>query len=212
MKQRPVVVIAAFSGGLLMGLLLMRLLAPAQTEGLGAWGAGRILVVALGIAVALAYGTLTIAGAVQSIRSTRSEGRGVPEGPLAGQPLDRILVTAGGGPHARMALRLATEIAAHEEHGAVHLLRVVPSADDVDAGRAALQQMVRDVLGPEETVNLIVRIDSSVVNGILQEAGEGYDLLMVGASEQRALRRWLMGAIPDAVASRAPCAVLLVRA
>jgi len=45
----------------------------------------------------------------------------------------------------------------------------------------------------------------------LEEAKEGYDLLIIGASEQWFLRNWLFGAIPDRVAEQAPCSVLLVK-
>lgn len=38
----------------------------------------------------------------------------------------------------------------------------------------------------------------------------GYDLVVIGASEEWFLRNWLFGSIPDAVAERAPCSVLLV--
>jgi hypothetical protein len=57
-----------------------------------------------------------------------------------------------------------------------------------------------------------VRIHEDVVEGILQEAQEGeYDLLVIGASEEWTLKNLLGGAVPDEVANRAPCSVLMVR-
>jgi len=50
-----------------------------------------------------------------------------------------------------------------------------------------------------------------VVAGILDVAAQGYDLLIIGASEEWFLRNWLFGSIPDVIAERAPCSVLLVR-
>ena len=60
-------------------------------------------------------------------------------------------------------------------------------------------------------VSACVVPSASVVSGILNQAGNGYDLLIIGASEEWFLRNWLFGAIPDMVAERAPCSVLLVK-
>jgi nucleotide-binding universal stress UspA family protein len=52
----------------------------------------------------------------------------------------------------------------------------------------------------------------SVVGGIVAEARKGdYDLVVIGASEEWFMRNWLFGSIPDVVAERAPCSVLMVR-
>jgi nucleotide-binding universal stress UspA family protein len=53
---------------------------------------------------------------------------------------------------------------------------------------------------------------NSVVGRIVTEAQEGeYDLVVIGASEEWFMRNWLFGSIPDMVAERAPCSVLMVR-
>lgn len=54
-------------------------------------------------------------------------------------------------------------------------------------------------------------IVSLIADGILDKAGRGHDLVVIGASEAWFLRAWLFGSIPDAVAERAPCSVLLVK-
>ncbi len=43
------------------------------------------------------------------------------------------------------------------------------------------------------------------------EVREEYDLLVIGASNEWAVKSLLVGAVPDAVADRAPCSVLMVR-
>jgi len=126
----------------------------------------------------------------------------------------RILVPAGGGPHARLGLRLAHDLASGQADGSVVVLRVVGAADDVDvaAEEAAVQHLIRDELGDADgRVSARVVQSPSVVQGILSEASQGYDLLVIGASEEWFLRNWLFGAIPDVVAERAPCSVLQVR-
>jgi len=139
--------------------------------------------------------------------------RGVGE-----RDLKRVLVPVGGGPHARLALRLAWDIARAEE-GSLTALRILPETGEVDMAVEidVLRQLVEDVLGgiPKEVTFSLKRRDS-VVEGILAESApaagrEGYDLIAIGASEEWFLRNLLFGAIPDVVAERAPCSVLLVR-
>jgi nucleotide-binding universal stress UspA family protein len=51
-----------------------------------------------------------------------------------------------------------------------------------------------------------------VVEPILEEAqAGGYDLLIIGASNEWMVKSLLVGAIPDTIADRAPCSVLMVR-
>jgi amino acid transporter/nucleotide-binding universal stress UspA family protein len=125
----------------------------------------------------------------------------------------RILVPSGGGPHARLGLRLAYDLAVGEAAELV-VLRVVRQTGDVDlaAEEAAAKKLIQDELG-EANGRVSVRVVQSpaVVEGILGEAEQGYDLLVIGASEEWFLRNWLFGTIPDVVADRAPCSVLLVR-
>ena len=55
-------------------------------------------------------------------------------------------------------------------------------------------------------------VHETILEGILQEAQDGdYDLLVIGASNEWAVKSLLVGALPDAVADRAPCSVLMVR-
>ena len=125
----------------------------------------------------------------------------------------RILVPAGGGPHARLGLRLAYNLLAEGE-GELVVLRVVRRGEEVDttAEEEALQKLIQSELGEADSrISARVVQASSVVEGILNEAGQGYDLLIIGASEEWVLRNWLFGAIPDLVADRAPCSVLLAR-
>jgi nucleotide-binding universal stress UspA family protein len=126
----------------------------------------------------------------------------------------RILVPAGGGPHARLGLRLATEIARSDE-AELTLLRVArPSENlDVEAEMRGLNHLAEEVLGsPDPRVQARILIREDVLDGILEEAQQGkYDLLVIGASEEWTIKSLLVGALPDTVADRAPCSVLMVR-
>jgi amino acid transporter/nucleotide-binding universal stress UspA family protein len=125
----------------------------------------------------------------------------------------RILVPAGGGPHARLGLRLAHDLAAGSAAETV-VLRVVLQDQEVDLAveEKAVQKLILDELGASTNrVSARVVQSTSIVQGILHEAAQGYDLLVIGASGEWFLRNWLLGAIPDVVAERAACSVLLAR-
>jgi amino acid transporter/nucleotide-binding universal stress UspA family protein len=125
----------------------------------------------------------------------------------------RILVPVGGGPHARLGLRLAFNLARGNQ-GELTALRIVTRTQEVDlqVEQEALQKMVESELDePDHHVHLKVLQSPQVVSSILNEARQGYDLLVIGASNEWFLRNWLFGSIPDVIAERSPCSVLLVR-
>jgi nucleotide-binding universal stress UspA family protein len=134
---------------------------------------------------------------------------------------NRVLVPVGSGPHARLALRMAWEVA-KANGGCLTVLRVLPRTGEVDMEEEmdVLRQLVEDTLGevPDAVIFRLERSDS-VVDGILEsaraseQAGEqgDYDLIVIGASEEWFLKNLLFGSIPDRVAERAPCSVLMVR-
>jgi amino acid transporter len=128
--------------------------------------------------------------------------------------IKRVLVPVGGGPHARLALRLAWDIARVEE-GSLTALRLLSEAGGVDmeVEMEVLRQLVEDVLGgiPKE-ITFSLKHNDSIAEGILAESARvAYDLIAIGASEEWFLRDLLFGSIPDRVADGAPCSVLMVR-
>lgn len=134
---------------------------------------------------------------------------------LMEEKLDNILVPVGGGPHARLALRLAWDIIKATE-GTLTLTRIFPEPEDVcEMEMDVLQQLVEDELGsvPEEII-FRLKCKESVVDGILEEAAEAeedYDMIVIGASEEWFVRDLLFGSIPDRVADSVSSSVLMVR-
>jgi len=126
----------------------------------------------------------------------------------------RVLIPAGGGPHARLGLKLASAVA--QGNGAeLTVLRLLPTEGEFnpETEMQALRRMVEETLG-EIHKRIITRVarSTNVVEGILAEAQrQDYDLLVIGASEEWFLKNLLFGTIPDQVAEGAPCSVLLVR-
>jgi amino acid transporter/nucleotide-binding universal stress UspA family protein len=126
----------------------------------------------------------------------------------------RVLIPVGGGPHARLGLRLASQIARGDE-ATVTALRILRASDDLDleVEMQGLQHLIADVLGETgPAVSPRIVVHDAVAEAILREAEEGeYDLLVIGASNEWQIKSLLVGALPDAVADRAPCSVLMVR-
>jgi len=126
----------------------------------------------------------------------------------------RVLIPAGGGPHARLGIELAHRLVTSET-GQLTVLRVLLGKEEPDLKQQEelLHKLVEEVLGEvDERVQVKIIRANSVVGGIVTEAQEGeYDLVVIGASEEWFMRNWLFGSIPDVVAERAPCSVLMVR-
>jgi nucleotide-binding universal stress UspA family protein len=130
------------------------------------------------------------------------------------EKIQRVLVATGGGPHAQLGLRLAAKVASGGD-GELTLFRVVRPSEELDAAVEAqmLRQMAEKILGPDLQVQTRVAASNSVVDAILEETrSEQYDLLVVGTSDEGTVRNLLFGTIPDAVAARTSCSVLIVRA
>jgi len=131
-----------------------------------------------------------------------------------------ILVPVGGGPHSRMALRLAYEIA--EAEGArITALRVLTETEKTEESESEviedqtlwLGEVVEEaVLSIPECFTLHVTQAATAPEGILAEAlQQPYDLIVIGASEEWMLNTRLFGSVNDWVAERAPCSVVLCR-
>jgi nucleotide-binding universal stress UspA family protein len=139
--------------------------------------------------------------------------RGVRE-----KSIKHVLVPVGGGPHARLALRLAWDIA-RAEKGSLTAVRILPEANEIDTKveMDVLRQSVEDALGEiPEKVTLSLKHSDAIVEGILEESAQatnqtGYDLIAIGASEEWFLKNLLFGSIPDQVADGTSCSVLMVR-
>jgi len=129
------------------------------------------------------------------------------------RPLRRILLPVGWGPHARLGLRLAERLA-YNTRAKVTVLRVLPMSGEVDweGERAALTKLLEEEApGLRYDTELRLSREPAAMLAILTEARrEPYDLIIIGASDESWVHSWFFGAIPDQIAERAPCAVLLV--
>jgi nucleotide-binding universal stress UspA family protein len=111
-------------------------------------------------------------------------------------------------------LRLAAQIARSDD-AELTVLRVARPGEELnrEAEERACGHLVSECLGHcDARVRTKVAVHEAVVTSILEEAQEGgYDLLVIGASNEWGVKSLLVGAIPDAIADEAPCSVLMVR-
>ncbi len=113
---------------------------------------------------------------------------------------ERLLAPVAGGPHARAALRWLLPLARHT--GArLTVLHVQPegAVEAQSVGRERLmRELARAGLDPADpALEPRVEVTDAVLRTISRVAAEGYDLLVVGASERSRVRNWLFGAIPE---------------
>jgi nucleotide-binding universal stress UspA family protein len=129
--------------------------------------------------------------------------------------LRRILVPVGNGPNARLALKLAVELA-HDPGVAVTALRLVPEACDEEKREDELHQ-VQEII-EEETGKipgyLVTRVEAAnnVAEGIIVETERTpYDLMIIGASEEVFSAKYIFGRLNDALLEEVACSMLIVR-
>jgi nucleotide-binding universal stress UspA family protein len=128
--------------------------------------------------------------------------------------VNRILIPIGGGPHARLGLRLASQLAQGGGSNLTALRVLRPHADlDLEVETVSLKRVIVDVLdGNPDYISSKIVVADDVIETILKTAREGnYDLLVIGASEEWQIKSLLAGSLPDAIAEQSPCSVLLVR-
>ena len=125
-------------------------------------------------------------------------------GQHSGERCRRVLVPAAGGPHAKVALQLADRVAAHYDVQ-VDALYVEPEIGE-EAESVGLQHIAAVLKGagltPSDRLTPRVCVADDVTSGIGQVATEGYDLLMVGASDRSFVRRTLFGTVPAKLMTR----------
>jgi uncharacterized hydrophobic protein (TIGR00271 family) len=129
-----------------------------------------------------------------------------------GDAVRRILIPAAGGPNAPEGLALARTLA---PDAAITTLYVA-SADAGQAGLLAGEERLetmREGLPAADRAYVQSRVVAAPnpTRGILDEARQGYDLLILGAGRENVVGRFLFGDIPQAVLAGAPVPVMVVR-
>ena len=135
--------------------------------------------------------------------------------------INRILVPTAGGPHAKLGMRVAQDLAT--DCGATVTAMTVQVGHGYSAARSEFDQeslqffqglaeeYSRDALRDAGvTAEISTVIDSDVSEAIVK-ASVDYDLVVIGASNEWRLRQWLFGSLPDKVTNGSSASVLMVR-
>jgi len=129
------------------------------------------------------------------------------------RPVKSILVPVAGGPNSRHAIRIAVNMAAQTQDGPVKVtaLRIVRAgASETELSRAQ-KDLAYSIQGaPPYELNLKVVEGNDVVEAILH-AAEGYDLIVIGASNEPLFKTLLIGKIPEQVAIQAKVTTIMVK-
>ncbi len=129
--------------------------------------------------------------------------------------IHRVLVPVGNGPNARLALRLARDLASPDPIPVTALRLTKDGADPevVEDQLAQLHDIVEFELGEiPPYIELKVELVSSVLDGILEESRRGnYDLMIIGAAEEVLSPEQIFGELNDNLLEEAECSILVVR-
>lgn len=125
--------------------------------------------------------------------------------------INSVVVPWGGGLHARLGMEIGLRIA--QAVGAkLRVIRLVKPGIDIKDEEEELRKRIKPLAGDFERLDITVKESTDVTGGILEELEEHQDdLLIIGASHEWGIRNVLFGTIPDIIADRAPCSVLMVR-
>jgi APA family basic amino acid/polyamine antiporter len=108
--------------------------------------------------------------------------------------LDTVTIGIGGGPHQRALLRLANELG--REGSVIDLVNVTPTGG---GGSGEDPEGTLSELADVESVRVHNVTADSVAAGLVSTAAENEGILLIGASRDRRLRRWVFGSTPDRV-------------
>lgn len=128
-------------------------------------------------------------------------------------PIRTILVPVAGGPNSRRAVRLATHLARGGDTGPakVTILNVAPPG----AGQTShiqAQKVFDYTLDGIDYDNIERKVveGSSVADTIIKES-EGYDFIVIGASEEPLFKNLLVGNVAQQVAKQASASTIMVK-
>ncbi|MBN1660492.1 MAG: DUF389 domain-containing protein [Anaerolineae bacterium] len=124
--------------------------------------------------------------------------------------IKRVLVPAAGGPNAGLAIDLALDLSPDVQVTVLNIARSAQGQVALSLGQERLKEILHPWADEPRVQGKVVQADS-IIQGILTEAARGYDLVMIGSSQESYLDRVLFGNIPQTVATRSPAPSVVVR-
>jgi uncharacterized hydrophobic protein (TIGR00271 family) len=134
-----------------------------------------------------------------------------------GEPYDegiskirRILVPTSAGPNTLYALSILLPLTPETEVTALYVAPTSLGSNEEALGRARLRQTLEFVDANERIETRLISADN-IVQGIVDEASQNYDLVVIGASRESSIDKVLFGNIPDVVVRTSKKLVVIVR-
>lgn len=125
--------------------------------------------------------------------------------------IESVVVPWGGGLHAQLGMEIGIRIAQALD-AKLRILRLVKPGTDTEEEEKELKERVDPLVEGFQNVEITIKESTDVTGGILEELEDrDDDLIIIGASHEWGIRNVLFGTIPDIIADRAPCSVLMVR-
>jgi len=122
----------------------------------------------------------------------------------------RVLVPTGGGPNATMAVDMALDMCPKARVTALRVAGRTLNPTGISAQWEALRTTIAEL--PEQTrIRPHVELANSVTEGILREADQDYDFVMIGATRESLVDRLLFGNLPQRLSDQIEQPLLIVR-
>ncbi|KUK46358.1 MAG: Cationic amino acid transporter, partial [Anaerolinea thermophila] len=129
--------------------------------------------------------------------------------------LQNILVPIGNGPNARLALKLASDIA-FQQNVNVTAIRILPqkaSKETQEDELSQMQEIAESEIGSiPPYMEMRTILSNNVLDGIVGETEKKqYDLMIIGAAEEVYSPDYIFGKLNDVLVEEVSCSVLIVR-
>lgn len=124
--------------------------------------------------------------------------------------IEHILVPSAGGPNTAYALQFLKQLPSDVAIEALFISRTDQGLHEEALGKANLEQVLRFADADERVTAKVARY-ASPSEGIVQQAGLGCDLVVMGASRESSLDKVLFGNIVNSVVRQSQVPVLIVR-
>ncbi|MCO5190588.1 MAG: DUF389 domain-containing protein [Anaerolineae bacterium] len=126
------------------------------------------------------------------------------------KPIQRIVIPTAGGPATINILRMLVQLPRTFELDILYVARADQGHHEVALGNQQLKRIVQS-LDAEDRINTKVVEATSPTQGILEAVANDYDLVIMGASNEGSLDRFLFGNIVDAVVRESKTPVIIAR-
>ncbi len=129
------------------------------------------------------------------------------------RPLKKILVPVTGGLNSRLALKLAVSMANAEsqEDVSLSILHVLPLGSNHRAEVVGQRALEASQEGVEYDHIGTIMVQSDDRAAAILDVAEGYDLIVIGASEEPIFRNFMVGTLAERVARNANVTVMMVK-